>query len=319
MRVALLEQPLPQTVPLQQVAEVQNRRLVGQRTRQAQPHEAAHRLHLVEQVLHPGVAQVVEQLHAVHAQHHPQRIGTPTAPGLRIERLDLLLQTTPRNQTVHLLEKCLAPRATLLRVVLQLRKRRLLHGPRSTSSAMDPFCQNRLVQTFLSAYVPPHPAAHHDGDMVPDSTAPARRAWRSRPRWLAPVDAGLEHLESSHRPPPVASHLTLASRAILLSGMGAACTCSAAHPGEPFVVRVPIRASWRHRRTRARPLRTGPGARSQQKNGPALASASTTHPFVRQDDQSRSPFHPPLFRANPFGIPSRRWRCSNALRRYTKT
>ena len=66
MRVALLEQPLPRTVPLQQVAEVQNRRLVGQRTRKAQPRKPPHRLHLLEQILHPGVTQVVEQLHAVN-------------------------------------------------------------------------------------------------------------------------------------------------------------------------------------------------------------------------------------------------------------
>ena len=39
----------------------------GSATRQSQPREAAHRLHLVEQILHAGVAEVVEQLHAMHA------------------------------------------------------------------------------------------------------------------------------------------------------------------------------------------------------------------------------------------------------------
>ena len=95
VRVDLLQQRLAQTVLLQQVAEVQDRRLVGQRSRQPQPDEAPHRLHLVEQVLHAGVAQVVEQLHAVHAQHHRERVWPPTATGLRIERLDARRQQAP--------------------------------------------------------------------------------------------------------------------------------------------------------------------------------------------------------------------------------
>ena len=72
--------------------------LVGQRLRQPQPHETPHRLHLVEKVLHPRVAQVVEQLHAVNTQHHRQRVRAPTAPRLRIERLDPSLQPLPGNQ-----------------------------------------------------------------------------------------------------------------------------------------------------------------------------------------------------------------------------
>ena len=47
----------PSTSP--SMPEVQDGGLVGQRLRQAQPHETPHRLHLVEKVLHPRVAQVV--------------------------------------------------------------------------------------------------------------------------------------------------------------------------------------------------------------------------------------------------------------------
>ncbi len=137
MCVDLLEQRLTQTVRLQQVAEMQDRRLVRQRTREAQPHKPPYRLHLVEQVLHPRVAQSVEQLHAVHPQHHAQRIRPPTATGLRVERLDAGLQPLPGNQPVHRLEKDLAPRPTLLQVVLQLRKRRLLQGLHSTPSPIN--------------------------------------------------------------------------------------------------------------------------------------------------------------------------------------
>ena len=127
MCVDLLEQRLAQTVLLQQMAEVQDRRLVGQRSRQPQPDKPPHRLHLVEQVLHAGVAQVVEQLHAVHAQHHRERVWPPTPTGLRIERLDARLQPAPRDQRVHLLKEHLAPRPPLLRGVFQLREGRLFH------------------------------------------------------------------------------------------------------------------------------------------------------------------------------------------------
>ena len=102
--IDLLEQTLAQAVLLQQMPEVQDGGLVGQRLRQPQPHETPHRLHLVEKVLHPRVAQVVEQLHAVNTQHHRQRVRAPTAPRLRIERLDPSLQPLPGNQLVHLLE-----------------------------------------------------------------------------------------------------------------------------------------------------------------------------------------------------------------------
>ena len=43
----------PQVPPFQQMAEVQDGGLVGQRARELQPHEAAHRVRLVEQSLPP--------------------------------------------------------------------------------------------------------------------------------------------------------------------------------------------------------------------------------------------------------------------------
>ena len=128
VRIDLLEQTLAQAVLLQQMPEVQDGGLVGQRLRQPQPHETPHRLHLVEKVLHPRVAQVVEQLHAVNTQHHRQRVRAPTAPRLRIERLDPSLQPLPGNQLVHLLKEQLTPRPALLQVVLQFRKACLCHG-----------------------------------------------------------------------------------------------------------------------------------------------------------------------------------------------
>ena len=60
MTVDLLEQTLSQLVLFQQMAEVQNRRLVRERARQPQPYEPPHRLDLIEHVFH--TPEVVEQL-----------------------------------------------------------------------------------------------------------------------------------------------------------------------------------------------------------------------------------------------------------------
>ena len=53
-----------------------------------------------------------------------------------------------------------------------------------------------------------------------------------------------------------------------------------AHPGEPFVVRAPIRASRRHRRSRARPLRTGRRRSITTKNGPVASWSCLVPPVV---------------------------------------
>ena len=126
-------------MPLQQVPKVQNRRLVRQRTRQTQPREPPHRLDLVQHVLHPRVAQVVEQLHAVNPQHRRQRVRLPPPARLRIQRPNPRLQTLPRNQRLHPLQKQLPPRPPLLPLVLHIRERHLLHRPppRSSRSALE--------------------------------------------------------------------------------------------------------------------------------------------------------------------------------------
>ncbi len=86
----------------------------------------------------------------MHPQHHAQRIRPPTAPGLRVERLDAGLQPLPGNQPVHRLEKDLAPRPTRLQVVLQLRKRRLLHGSHSTPSPRNQCDKTDLFRQSLA-------------------------------------------------------------------------------------------------------------------------------------------------------------------------
>ena len=123
MTIDILEQTLTQVVHVQKMSEVQDRRLVWQRSRQPHAHEPSDRLDLVEHVLHGGVAQIVEQLHAVNAQHHRQIIGTTPSARLRIERSDAV----PRKQTIHAFEESLPTGLSLLVVVFEVRKCSLVH------------------------------------------------------------------------------------------------------------------------------------------------------------------------------------------------
>ena len=76
------QQVVAEAMPFQQVPEVQDRRLIGQRPPHRHPHEALDGRDLIERVLHRRVAEVVKQLHTVNPQHHRQRIrGTPVSPG----------------------------------------------------------------------------------------------------------------------------------------------------------------------------------------------------------------------------------------------
>ena len=127
MGVDLLQQSLAQLVPLQEMAEVQDGGLVRQGFRQVQAHEAPDRFGLIEQVLHAGVAEIVEQLHAVNPQHHRQRVGTPALASLGINRTDTLLQFLPRNQAIHPLQEQLAAGLAFFALVFQVSKSRLVH------------------------------------------------------------------------------------------------------------------------------------------------------------------------------------------------
>ena len=91
----------------------------------------------------------------MHAQHRPQRIRPPTAARLRIERLHHGFEGLPRNQPVHLLQKKLATRPPLLRVVLQFRESRLFHDYLIVSPSIPLLCDNRLDQRFPNTS--PHP------------------------------------------------------------------------------------------------------------------------------------------------------------------
>ena len=88
MLVDDFEDPASQEVALEQVAEVEDGRLVGDGLAEREEAEGSHRLGLVEEVLRAGVAEVVAELHGVDAQHHGEGVGPPPAAGLGVVGLD---------------------------------------------------------------------------------------------------------------------------------------------------------------------------------------------------------------------------------------
>ncbi len=78
-------------------------------------------------VLHPRIAEIVEQLHAVNSQHHRQIIWLTPSTSFRVIRADTLLQTLPGNQTIHPFQKYLPTGPPLLALVFHVCKCRLLH------------------------------------------------------------------------------------------------------------------------------------------------------------------------------------------------
>ncbi len=137
MRVDRREQLRSQLMALQQVAEVEDRRLIGDRLGEAETGELEHRAGVVEFLLHAGVAEVEPELEAVDAQHHAQRVGAASAARLRVDGRDALLQLSPGDEPVHALQEPLAPCLDLLVLVLDAAERTLLHGAPLSGSAHD--------------------------------------------------------------------------------------------------------------------------------------------------------------------------------------
>ena len=102
------KQHLSQPMTLQQVAEVQNRRLVWYLL-QIDTGQTSHPLNLIEHVFGGWITEVVEELHTMHAQHGLQPIGRSPPAGFWVVRPDLLQQTLPPNQHLHPLQKCSLP------------------------------------------------------------------------------------------------------------------------------------------------------------------------------------------------------------------
>ena len=123
-------------MPLQQVAEVEDGGLIGNRLSEAEPGELEHRAGVVELLLHAGLAQVEPELEAVDAQHHPQGVGAPAAPALRVDGRDAPLQLRPGDEPLHALKELLPPRLNLRVRVLDAAERPLVHGTPLSGSAL---------------------------------------------------------------------------------------------------------------------------------------------------------------------------------------
>ena len=121
MLLDALKQHLGQPVTLQQMAEVQNCRLV-RRLAQTDTAKMSHPLNLIQHVFGGWITEVVEELYTMHAQHGLQPIGRSPLPSFWVVRPDLLQQTLPPNQRIHPLQKSLPPRLALLALLLKVRK-----------------------------------------------------------------------------------------------------------------------------------------------------------------------------------------------------
>ena len=125
--VHLFEQHLAETMLLQKMTELKDRCFVWQ-TIELQASELAHGFDLVQCIFHGRIAEVIEQLHAVNAQHGRQRIGRPSVLALGVITGYLLFQLLPRNQLVHPFQKDLAAGFALFGLVLGFGEGDLIHG-----------------------------------------------------------------------------------------------------------------------------------------------------------------------------------------------
>ena len=108
--------------------------------------ETPHRLHLVELVGPPSPGRSGCRTTArSEPQHLRQRVRAPTAPRLRIERLDPSLQPLPGNQLVHLLKEQLTPRPALLQVGSSSHEACLCHGSIDQCDSCEIMAHGRIM------------------------------------------------------------------------------------------------------------------------------------------------------------------------------
>ena len=148
------EDCLRKVVPLEQMAEVEDRRLVRDRVAaEFQAGERAHRMNVVERFLRTRIGQSIPLLQAVDAQHDGKRKREPASlwTALGIMRLDHGLELRPRHDCRHLRKERLTLSALLLGRVIQRREAQLVHRlyPRESMASV---CHVRRVdQRFPKA------------------------------------------------------------------------------------------------------------------------------------------------------------------------
>jgi hypothetical protein len=123
-----LKDLIAQFVPLEQMPERQDRRLIRDPiVHQVDPRETAHAGHLDQGLLHGWVAQRVPLLHQVDPQHGGQWVGRPASllAGFGLVRLDQLNQPLQGHPLLHLGEELLAPGALFGRGLLVIGESKL--------------------------------------------------------------------------------------------------------------------------------------------------------------------------------------------------
>ena len=110
MSLHRLKDLIPEIVPLQQVAESEDRGFVRDPLAdQVNTCKPTHRRHLDQRILHRRVAEVVPLLHQVNPQHGFKGIRRSTSFGasLGVTGLDQGDQRPPRHNSLHLSQKSL--------------------------------------------------------------------------------------------------------------------------------------------------------------------------------------------------------------------
>ncbi|MNR11908.1 hypothetical protein D3C85_1282300 [compost metagenome] len=113
---------------LQQVPEIHDGGVFGDRSAERQASKLAHRSDLVQRLFHGGVAQREPVLQQVNTQHGFQWVRLAATAGLWVMRLDQCHQTAPRHHLLHLGQETLATGLLALTGVLEIGKAHLTHG-----------------------------------------------------------------------------------------------------------------------------------------------------------------------------------------------
>src|ERR1043165_6441394 len=128
-----------QLVLLEQVPEVQNRRLVRDRVLgKLDPCEPPHRLAVVDRFFSSWIREVEPDLQKVDPQHLLQSQRRSSLARLRVMRLDQLQKLPPRHDPVHLGQEPLTPRLLPLVLPRQPRERLLFRHSRLHQISVDP-------------------------------------------------------------------------------------------------------------------------------------------------------------------------------------
>lgn len=145
-----IEDHLAQFVTLKQMTEAENGAVIWQPVGQPQSGKAAHGLDLVQRILHRRIAEVVEQLQAVHPKHNGERVRRVSILTLGVVLAKLLLQLGSGNQTIHFFQEQLPPRFTLFVLVFGFGESQLAHAIFHLKGVTAKLHQIAgVVQTFL--------------------------------------------------------------------------------------------------------------------------------------------------------------------------